>query len=462
MAFAPMGPEASFFDALDRHRASLLAMVKRGAGETPAGATRVASSSEVLTAIENIIQDIIKSLARNEVPAFTIDNRSSWENIMFDDSVGLRMIPQCTTRKIRSDSPKSVKKFALILKVLSMIYKLIQSDTYATKRDIYYTDSQLFGNQAAVDSAIDDISCMLKVPRRSLHVLSTSKGLIAGNLRYMEEDGTRVQCTCSATATAVPTNIQGMQHAKFLLIVEKDATFQRLLDDNFCSRMSPCIMVTGKGVPDLNTRLLVKKLWDTFHIPVFTLVDADPYGIEIMCIYKYGSMVSTEKRVCSPVSTHTVHSLGGLLTGLVRQGFPECPREMVISSRASLCLSGVSPALSISSNLTDEMRCVQESMSFEAHNLTIPTIRWLGLLPSDIQRLNIPKDSLIPLTKHDQMKLDSILKRPYITYQPLWKKELEMMADSKMKAEIQALTLLSSDYLSRVYLPNKLRFGGWI
>ncbi|XP_021009259.1 meiotic recombination protein SPO11 isoform X2 [Mus caroli] len=405
MAFAPMGPEASFFDALDRHRASLLAMVTRGAGETPAGATRVASSSEVLTAIENIIQDIIKSLARNEVPAFTIDNRSSWENIMFDDSVGLRMIPRCTTRKIRSDSPKSVKKFALILKILSMIYKLIQSDTYATKRsnvhsvltlhlhrDIYYTDIQLFGNQAAVDSAIDDISCMLKVPRRSLHVLSTSKGLIAGNLRYMEEDGTRVQCTCNATATAVPTNIQGMQHAKFLLIVEKDATFQRLLDDNFCSRMSPCIMVTGKGIPDLNTRLLVKKLWDTFHIPVFTLVDADPYGVEIMCIYKYGSM----------------------------------------------------------------------SMSFEAHNLTIPTIRWLGLLPSDIQRLNVPKDGLIALTKHDQLKLDSLLRRPYITYQPLWKQELEMMADSKMKAEIQALTLLSSDYLSRVYLPNKLRFGGWI
>ncbi|XP_059117978.1 meiotic recombination protein SPO11 isoform X1 [Peromyscus eremicus] len=396
MAFAPVGPEASFFDALDRHRASLLAMVKRGAGESPAGATRAASSSEVLTAIENIIQDIIKSLARNEVPAFTIDNRSSWENIMFEDSVGLQMIPQCTTRKIKSDSPKSVKKFALILKILSMIYKLVQSNTYATKRDIYYTDSQLFGNQAAVDNIIDDISCMLKVPRRSLHVLSTSKGLIAGNLRFVEEDGTRVQCTCNATATAVPSNIQGIRNlitdAKFLLIVEKDATFQRLLDDNFCSRMSPCIMVTGKGIPDLNTRLLVKKLWDTFHIPVFTLVDADPHGIEIMCIYKYGSM----------------------------------------------------------------------SMSFEAHSLTVPTIRWLGLLPSDIKRLNIPKGSLIPLTKHDQVKLDSILRRPYITYQPFWRKEMEMMADSKMKAEIQALTFLSSDYLSRVYLPNKLRFGGWI
>ena len=31
-------------------------------------------------------------------------------------------------------------------------------------------------------------------------------------------------------------------------------------------------------MPDLNTRLLVKKLWDTFHIPTVTLVDADPHG----------------------------------------------------------------------------------------------------------------------------------------------------------------------------------------
>lgn len=32
--------------------------------------------------------------------------------------------------------------------------------------------------------------------------------------------------------------------AKFVLIVEKDATFQRLLDDDFCEKLSPCIMIT--------------------------------------------------------------------------------------------------------------------------------------------------------------------------------------------------------------------------
>ncbi|NXC82320.1 SPO11 protein, partial [Cercotrichas coryphoeus] len=353
-------------------------------------------SSEVLEAIENVIQDVFQSLAQKKAPVLTVANRTDWRNIEYKDSVGLQMIPACTTKQIRSDCPQSARRFALMLKILSMIYKMVQSNTYATKRDIYYSATLLFGSQSVVDQIINDISCMLKIPRRSLHVLATTKGFVAGNLSYMEEDGTKVNCTCSATAVTVPSNVQGIKnltsHARFILIVEKDATFQRLLDDDFFNKVSPCIMITGRGVPDLNTRLLVRKLWDSFQIPIFTLMDADPHGVEIMCVYKYGSV----------------------------------------------------------------------SMSFEAHHLTVPSVKWLGLLPSDLERLNICKDVLIPFTKQDENKLASIQKRPYIACQPLWKKELEIMAASKMKAEIQVLTSLSSDYLSRVYLPNKLQFGGWL
>lgn len=34
----------------------------------------------------------------------------------------------------------------------------------------------------------------------------------------------------------------------------------------------------GKGIPDVNSRLMVRKLWDTLRVPVFALVDADPHG----------------------------------------------------------------------------------------------------------------------------------------------------------------------------------------
>ncbi|XP_067448807.1 meiotic recombination protein SPO11 isoform X1 [Thunnus thynnus] len=354
------------------------------------------NTSEIFTRIENIILGTVTSLSEDKAPVLTLPNRSSWVNISFDSAIGLQMSSESSVTTIRSDCPSSVTKFAQILKMLSVIYRLVQSNSYATKRDIYYNNTQLFGSQKTVDNIVDDISCMLKVPRRSLHVLATSKGLISGDLCYMEEDGTRIDCHSSSAAVAVSSNIGGIRDivssAKFVLIVEKDATFQRLLDDDFCTKLSPCIIITGKGVPDVNSRLMVRKLWDTLHIPIFALVDADPHGIEIMCIYKYGSV----------------------------------------------------------------------AMSFEAHSLTVPSLMWLGLLPSDLQRLRVPEDALIPLTKRDESKLNSLLQRPYLTNQPEWQKEMELMKQSKVKAEIQSLAAIAPDFLTSIYLPNKLRYGGWV
>ncbi|KFU83474.1 Meiotic recombination protein SPO11, partial [Chaetura pelagica] len=76
---------------------------------------------------------------------------------------------------------------------------LIANTIFCLDRDIYYSDTQLFGSQTIVDNIINDISCMLKIPRRSLHILSSTKGFVAGNLSYTEEDGTKVHCSCSAT-----------------------------------------------------------------------------------------------------------------------------------------------------------------------------------------------------------------------------------------------------------------------
>ncbi len=112
--------------------------------------------------------------------------------------------------------------------------------------------------------------------------------------------------------------------AKFILVVEKDASFQKLLDDNFCQKLFPCILVTvrcltprskmyearisivlgttsclwskisqtewflrwvvqGRGVPDVNTRLMLRKLHVALRVPVFALVDGDPHGTGWAC-----------------------------------------------------------------------------------------------------------------------------------------------------------------------------------
>lgn len=194
----------------------------------------------------------------------------------------------------------------------------------------------------------------------------------------------------------IPSHVEEIQNitseARFILVVEKDASFQKLLDEDITAKLHPCIVVTGKGYPDVHTRLMVKRLWDTLQIPVLGLVDADPHGLEILCVYKFGS----------------------------------------------------------------------KAMSHDSYNLTVPIIKWLGILPSDIQRLRVPEEVLLPLETSDLNKAKEMLNRPYWQALPLWMKEMQLMLETEKKAEIQCLTAISHNFLTDVYLPSKLQCGGWI
>lgn len=39
---------------------------------------------------------------------------------------------------------------------------------------------------------------------------------------------------------------------------------------------------------------------------------------------------------------------------------------------------------------------------------------------------------------------------------------MELMQELKVKAELQSLDAIAPDFLTSIYLPNKLRYGGWI
>jgi len=103
-----------------------------------------------------------------------------------------------------------------------------------------------------------------------------------------------------------------------------------------------------------------------------------------------------------------------------------------------------------------------KALSFDAHSLTVPVVKWLGVLPSDINRLSIPRDKLIQLTDRDKCKARELLGRPYIKSQDAWQQEIEIMLSLGYKAEIQALSSISFDFLTDTYLPVKIKHGRWI
>jgi len=80
--------------------------------------------------------------------------------------------------------------------------------------------------------------------------------------------------------------------ARFLLVIEKDAVFTRLASSRFLDTFGPCIILTGRGYPDLATRALLKKLAAGLgpEVPLLALVDCDPDGVSIFLTYRTGGL----------------------------------------------------------------------------------------------------------------------------------------------------------------------------
>ena len=214
------------------------------------------------------------------------------EATVFHPGYGLLPCPESALwTRIAADS----ERFTKVVFVLRTMKRLVEEGRRTTKRDIFYENFAVFSNQAEVDRLVAELVALLQVPRWLLGVVATSKGLVVGDLSYLNSEGIMVDCSLTVGGDSIPQDVPELRdlqtRANFLLVVEKDAVFQRLLEEGvFEAGFPPFIMVTGKGVPDLATRQLVYRLCTQFILPVVILTDCDPYGIEIALTYKFGSL----------------------------------------------------------------------------------------------------------------------------------------------------------------------------
>ncbi|EKM54341.1 uncharacterized protein PHACADRAFT_96783, partial [Phanerochaete carnosa HHB-10118-sp] len=195
----------------------------------------------------------------------------------------------------------SSRAIAQVLRTVELMHEALVTGVPTTKRlvDMYYKDVPLFGSQVVVDKLVDDIAATLSVGRADLNVRASSKGLVSGRgltMHLYEEDSITVS-TSESTLIPVSEEIERFEvedDLSWVLVVEKEAVFQTLCRLNLAehSRLpGPGLLITGKGYPDVATRQLVRTLSDNLPaaVPIISLVDCDPWGIDILSVYKYGS-----------------------------------------------------------------------------------------------------------------------------------------------------------------------------
>ncbi|WJX64926.1 hypothetical protein P8452_49647 [Trifolium repens] len=186
-----------------------------------------------------------------------------------------------------------VHRLDVILRVLLIVQKLLQENKHSSKRDIYYMHPSVFLDQSVVDHAINDICVLMQCSRHNLNVVSAGNGLVMGWIRFVE--GKKIfDCISSPnTSHSIPVYVEDIKDiisvAHYILVVEKESVFQRLANDQFCNA-NRCIVISGRGYPDIPTRRFLRLLVENLHIPAYCLVDCDPYGFDILTTYRFGSM----------------------------------------------------------------------------------------------------------------------------------------------------------------------------
>ena len=345
---------------------------------------------------------VITAAQRQKDPTLAIPVRSL-SNVTFNERKG--MIEMGKDKQARSFfNVGMAKKFMQTVLVADALSELQRANLTTSLREIYYrtkhtiknSHENTFDAQSESDPVIEDLEVSLEALREDLHVRAENGGSVVGPL-VLSDDGDRVDCAklgkggYSVPSIVEPEYLQIKKcTADFVLLVEKGTQWNRLSEDKFWRRYN-CILLTGNGQPPRGVRRLARRLHEEKRLPVYVLVDNDPWGYYIYSVVKQGSI----------------------------------------------------------------------NLAFESQRMAIPKAKFIGLSSADPDRYGLPRNVGIKLNEKDISRARELLNYQWFQKTP-WQKEIKRMLSSGLKYELDALANKDFQYLSKTYLPRKLKEKDWL
>jgi DNA topoisomerase-6 subunit A len=260
-----------------------------------------AVDKKTIQKIERLADSVVRSVKGGKNPFLEIPIRSL-ANVKFNEK--RRLIELGSQRQKRYFFNVSMaKKFMQTFLVSEACKELIDSGKTTSIRDLYYmtkhtlgeTRQNTFEEQEESDPIIEDLEVAIDSLREELHLFATGRGSMVGPLTIRDSGDTIDLRRMGSGGWSVPSIVEehvvqlGKSEAKYVLLIEKDAVWKRFNEDKFWQR-EKCIIVTGQGQPPRGVRRLVRRLNDELGLPVYVLVDNDPWGLYIYSVLKQGSI----------------------------------------------------------------------------------------------------------------------------------------------------------------------------
>jgi DNA topoisomerase-6 subunit A len=178
---------------------------------------------------------------------------------------------------------------------------------YMLKHSIEGTKEETFDDQSQSDTIIEDMEVTLNSMREELHLYAKNAGSMVGPI-VLTDSGDEIDCSrMGSGGYSIPSIVEpeivqfGKCDAKFILHVEKDTVWRRFSEDKFW-KTHKCILTHGGGQPPRGVRRLLYRLHNELGLPVYCLLDNDPWGYYIYSVLKQGSinLAYESKRMAIP------------------------------------------------------------------------------------------------------------------------------------------------------------------
>jgi DNA topoisomerase-6 subunit A len=267
----------------------------------PKSAKAAKRDKETSVKLESLAQGIVKSALSGYEPKFEVPTRSA-SNTKWVKSKGiLQMGPSTNTRQLFNLG--QARKFMQTLLHSKSVDELLDADKTLSLRGMFYkslhtienTKEKTFDDQTESDGILEDLEVSLGSLREELHIFAKKRGTMVGNITVVD-NGDEINCRKMGSggyaipSICEPEVIQFKDvKADFILHVEKDTVWQRFNEDRFWEQHN-CILTEGSGQPTRGVRRMLHRLNKEHGLPVYCLLDCDPWGHYIYSVIKQGSI----------------------------------------------------------------------------------------------------------------------------------------------------------------------------
>ncbi len=248
-----------------------------------------------------LADEVVQAAQKRRDPHFDIPSRSL-SNVSFNRRK--RFIEMGKNKNRRQlFNLSQAKSYMQTMLVASGAKQLIEQGKTTSLRGMYYllkhtiegTKENTFEEQSESDPVIEDLEVLLNALREELHLYAQTKGTLVGPITLIDQ-GDEIDCArMGSGGYGIPSIVEPEViefkkcDAKFVLHVEKDTVWQRFNEDKFW-RKHNCILTHGGGQPPRGVRRLLNRLHYELNLPVYCLLDNDPWGYYIYSVIKQGSI----------------------------------------------------------------------------------------------------------------------------------------------------------------------------